>query len=169
MWSLPEGLFKVSRKGFYSPSRLCCYILRAELMHYFTLGLPAEPFRARASLFTTRGVLLGDNISAPKLSSSSSIQVPGVGVCIVLVRRSRSAVWWGQGAMGTSLLWCKVSKSGHITCFIEIVETMMEITRGSGVKASISLFSLLAVRMEVLPKIVEGASFTSSAPAPSPH
>lgn len=53
-------------------------------MHYFILGLPAEPFRARASLFTTRGVLLGDNISAPKLSSSSSIQVPGVGVYIVL-------------------------------------------------------------------------------------
>lgn len=53
-------------------------------MYYFILGLPAEPFRARASLFTTRGVLLGDNISAPKLSSSSSIQVPGVGVCIVL-------------------------------------------------------------------------------------
>lgn len=97
-------------------------------MHYFTLGLPAEPFRARASLFTPRGVLLGDNISAPRLSSSSSIQVPGVGVFTVLVCQSRSAVWWGQGAMGTSLLWCKVSKSGHITtCFIEIVETMMEI------------------------------------------
>lgn len=72
-------------------------------------------------------------------------------------------MWWGQGAMGTSLLWCKVSKSGHITCFIEIVENHDEITRGSGVRKQTSVCCLLAVRMEVLPKIVEGASFTSSA------